>query len=159
MLTWLAESEAEMIRYDSLKDETDLELALLYAQKLREEILLFGMLGGRLDHMLANVLLLAYPALAESSIMLVEEYERAWLVADHMEFKGQVGDMVSLIPLGGDVLVKKTSGLRWPLIDSVLSFGLARGVSNVMTAVTASVTVDSGKLLCIHSLDHKRNEI
>ena len=156
MLTWLAEAESEMIRYDPVKDETDLELALLYAQKFGEEILLFGVLGGRLDQMLANILLLAHPALLDSSIMLVEEYERAWLVANHMEFKGQIGDTVSLIPLGGDVLVKKTVGLRWPLTDSVLSFGLARGVSNVMTSVTASVTVDSGKLLCIHSLDHKR---
>lgn len=153
---WLAESGADMIRYDPIKNETDLELALLYAQKVDEEILLFGALGGRLDQMLANILLLAHPSLIDCPITLVEKYERAWLVTGRMEFEGQVGDTVSLIPLQGDVLVKQTSGLRWPLVDNVLSFGLARGVSNVMTAVSAVIDVASGKLLCIHTLDHKK---
>ncbi len=152
---WLSESAVEMIRYDPSKDETDLELALLYAKTFDEEIWLFGALGGRLDHMLANILLLAHPALAACSIRLFEEYERAWLVTSRTEFEGQTGDTVSLIPLSGDVLVKETVGLRWPLVDSVLSFGLARGVSNVMTAVSASVEVASGKLVCIHTLDHR----
>ena len=154
--SWLAEAGSDMIRYDPVKDETDLELALLYAQKFDEEILLFGALGGRLDQMLANILLLAHPALVDCSITLVERYERAWLITSQTEFSGQEGDTVSLIPLDGDVVVKQTIGLRWPLIDSVLSFGLARGVSNVMTAVSASVEVASGKLLCIHTLDHKK---
>lgn len=156
VLAWLVEAETEQIRYDPVKDETDLELALLYARQFGEEILLFGALGGRLDQMLANILLLTHPALADCSITLVEAYERAWLISGRMGFDGQAGDTVSLIPLGGDVVVKETTGLRWPLIDSVLSFGLARGVSNVMTAVSASVEVASGKLLCIHTLNHKK---
>lgn len=160
--SWLVESGADMIRYDPVKDETDLELALLYAQQLDDEILLFGALGGRLDHMLANILLLAHPKLADCSITLIEQYERAWLITSQTEFEGKAGDMVSLIPLDGDVLVRQTTGLRWSLVDSVLSFGLARGVSNVITpaqsavevAVSVSVEVASGKLLCIHTLDH-----
>lgn len=155
-LTWLTEGRANLIRYHTAKDETDLELALLYARQFDEEILLFGALGGRLDQMLANVLLLVHPALAACSITVVEQYERAWLVTERTEFEGEPGDTVSLIPLAGDVVVKQTNGLRWPLLDSVLSFGLARGVSNVMTAVSASVEVASGKLLCIHTLDHKK---
>jgi len=153
---WLTEAGTEMIRYNSVKDETDLEIALLYAKKFNEDIFLFGALGGRLDQMLANILLLAHPALSDCSITLVEQYERAWLLTGRMEFEGQIGDTVSLIPLEGDVEVKETTGLRWPLIDNVLSFGLARGVSNVMTAVLATVEVVSGKLLCIHTLDHKK---
>ena len=154
--TWREEGGAELIRYQTAKDETDLELALLYARQFDEEILLFGALGGRLDQMLANVLLLVHPALADCLVTVVERYERAWLVTRQTEFGGEPGDTVSLIPLAGDVVVKRTTGLRWPLLDSVLSFGLARGVSNVMTAVSASVEVASGKLLCIHTLDHKK---
>jgi thiamine pyrophosphokinase len=46
------------------KDETDLELALTYAtQRGAREIVVLGALGGRLDHTLANVLLLALPKL------------------------------------------------------------------------------------------------
>jgi thiamine pyrophosphokinase len=154
--SWLVQSGADMIRYDPVKDETDLELALLYAQKLDDEILLFGALGGRLDQMLANILLLAHPTLADCSITVVERYERAWLITSRTEFEGKEGDTVSLIPVAGDVVVKETKGLQWPLRDSVLAFGLARGVSNVITAVSVSVEVASGKLLCIQTLDHKK---
>jgi thiamine pyrophosphokinase len=83
-------------------------------------------------------------------IYLVEPGWRAWLVVAHTTIKGGVGDIVSLIPIGGDVEVAATSGLRWPLENERLIFGMARGVSNMMTAVTATVTVQSGRLLCIH---------
>jgi thiamine pyrophosphokinase len=156
VLAWLEEKGSELIYHDPAKDETDLELALLYARQFEEEMFLFAALGGRLDQMLANILLLAHPALAGSSITLVEEFERAWLVSEQTKFDGEIGDIVSLIPLGGDVLVKKTTGLRWSLTDTVLAFGPARGVSNVMTAVSASVEVAAGKLLCIHTLNQEK---
>ncbi len=156
VLTWLQTCAVDMRHHDPVKDETDLELALLYARKFDEDILLFGMLGGRVDQMLANVLLLAHPHLHDSSIQLVEEYERAWLITARSRIWGRPGDTISLIPIGGDVLVRATVGLRWPLANSVLIFGEARGVSNVMTAVSATVDVASGQLLCIHTLDHKK---
>ncbi len=156
VFTWLRNLEVDMLRHDPAKDETDLELALLYAQKYDEEILLFGTLGGRVDQMLANILLLAHPDLIDSPIHLVEQYERAWLITKRSQIVGQPGDTISLIPIGGDVLVRATVGLQWPLANSVLTFGEARGVSNVMTAVSATIDVASGQLLCIHTLDHKK---
>jgi len=68
---------------------------------------------------------------------------------------GEIGDTVSLIPLGGDVHLQKTSGLQWPLVDEILTFGLARGVSNVMVQRQATISVVSGTLLCIH-MPHRR---
>lgn len=156
VLAWLQAGDAALIRHDPVKDETDLELALLYAQQaggVEDDILVFGALGGRMDHMLANALLLAHPALAGSRIQLVEAHERAWLIRDRWQFTARPGDVVSLLPIGGDVLVQATSGLRWPLQNSVLAFGQARGVSNEATAVSVSVEVASGLLLCIHQTD------
>jgi thiamine pyrophosphokinase len=147
----LAAAGARLIRHDVAKDETDLELALLYAIAHYEEaIWLLATLGGRLDQALANVLLLAHPALAGRAVYLVEPGQRAWLVTGRTTIDGRVGDIVSLIPIGGDAKVAATTGLRWPLANETLIFGLARGVSNVMTAVSASVTVDSGRVLCLH---------
>jgi len=53
----------KVIRYPRDKDETDLELALLYAvdHYPDAEVFVVGGAGGRLDHLLANVLLLAHP--------------------------------------------------------------------------------------------------
>jgi thiamine pyrophosphokinase len=57
---------------------------------------------------------------------------------------------VSLIPLGGDVKIGRTSGLKWGLEDEMLRFGPARGISNVMLGETAVVEVEAGMLLCVH---------
>lgn len=150
--SWLAEQPLETIVSPTAKDETDLELALLHAATHYEEkILVFAAFGGRLDQTLSNILLLVHPALGGQRVELVTPYERAWLVTDATRIHGEVGDRVSLVPLGGDVHVTATEGLRWPLRDEVLTFGPARGVSNVMTAVEATVTLRSGFLLCIHT--------
>ena len=53
-------------RHPAAKDATDLELALLAARdRGAREIVVVGGHGGRLDHFLANALLLATPALAD----------------------------------------------------------------------------------------------
>jgi thiamine pyrophosphokinase len=149
--------DVEIIRYPAAKNETDLELALLYAAERYpgEAIFILGGFGGRLDQTLANILLLAHPKLTYCSIRLVEAGESAWLIADEAHFNGRSGDRVSLIPMGGAVHVAETTGLRWPLVDEVLEFGPARGISNEMTAESASVRVHSGLLLCIQATTHE----
>jgi thiamine pyrophosphokinase len=149
---WLHTAGTQFIVHSPAKDETDLELALLYAASAyQEEIWLFGTLGGRLDQTLANVMLLAHPALKERKIRLVDEHQRAWLVNSTTVIRGAKGDTVSLIPLGGDVEIERTIGLSWQLNNETLSFGPARGTSNLMTAGSATIGVRSGLLLCIHS--------
>lgn len=145
-------SETEVIAYPEDKDETDLELALLYATaKYDDEILVIAGLGGRLDQLLANILLLVHPELRDRPVRFLTNHQRIWLVGTHTEIKGEPGDTVSLIPLGGDVRVATTRGLRWPLEDELLRFGPARGVSNEMLSEVASVSVASGHLLCVHT--------
>ena len=149
---WLDEHDAHFITYPAAKDETDLELALLYAvDHFVDELLLFGTLGGRLDQMLANILLLTHPKLNGRSVKLVTVNETAWLVTDQTTIVGNIGETVSLIPLGGDVHMKRTNGLEWPLNNEILSFGLARGISNVLHQPTATIELHSGTLLCIHT--------
>ncbi len=140
-----------VVRHPAEKDETDLELALLYAAEQYEgEIEVMGALGGRLDQMLANIFLLAHPALVERRLTLVDPNQRAWLIQGRTEVVGRKGDRVSLIPLGGDVKVQRTVGLQWELENEWLRFGPARGISNVMLGETAVVEVEEGMLLCVH---------
>ena len=100
---------------------------------------------------MANILLLVHPSLAGIHVELLTPHERAWLVTAETEFRGEIGDTVSLIPLGGDVCVQETRGLLWPLNNEKLTFGPARGVSNKLSAVIASVSITSGTLLCLHT--------
>ncbi len=147
---WLEAGNVPLIVHPHLKDETDLELALLHAaEQYDDDLVVIGGFGGRFDQTLANIMLLAHPHLDGRRIELQTQYERAWLVRDFTEIQGAVGDTVSLIPLGGDVLVASTHGLQWPLDDEWLVFGPARGVSNMLTAPLATVEVASGTLLCL----------
>jgi thiamine pyrophosphokinase len=149
--TWVKTADVQIIQHPADKDETDLELALLLAIQHHQDIYVMGALGGRLDQTLANILLLAHPALQGHKVQLVAPYQQAWLVDGDTEANGRPGDTVSLIPLGGDTVIRSTTVLIWPLQNETLAFGSARGVSNVMTADQATIEVESGRLLCIHT--------
>jgi thiamine pyrophosphokinase len=134
------------------KDETDLELALLYAvERGATHILIAGAWGGRLDMTLSNVLLLALPQLIGLEVRLIEGQQTAWLIRNEATIYGQPGDTLSLIPLGGDALGIRTQGLEYPLNDEPLHFGAARGLSNVLTAPIAHVRLREGTLLAVHT--------
>ena len=137
--------------YPAAKDWTDLELALkLAVQEGAAEIVILGALGGRLDQELANILLLLLPELRDIPTRIADERQEVFVMRDQAEIVGQLGDVVSLIPLGGDVEGIVTEGLLYPLRDEPLLSGPARGVSNVMTEPVARVSLRSGALLIVH---------
>jgi thiamine pyrophosphokinase len=141
---------SRLIRFSPRKDKTDLELALLHAAREgATEIIVLGALGGRLDQTIANVLLLALPELEGVDARIVEGAQEAFLIRSEATVEGRPGDTVSLIPLEGDAEGVTAEGLEWPLRESTLRFGPARGVSNVLTAKQARVRVRRGTLLCV----------
>jgi thiamine pyrophosphokinase len=155
----LEEEGVSLHDHPPAKDETDLELALLWAaeQKPDAEILVLGALGGRPDQEFANLLLLTLPALEGRNVCMVGEDWQIRLIrgGETLTVCGQPGETVSLIPLGGDARGVTTSGLRYPLDDEVLDFGPARGVSNVVESNKATVKVDQGLLWCFHRRDRE----
>jgi thiamine pyrophosphokinase len=141
------------------KDETDLELALAHAlTDGAGEIVICAALGGRTDHLLANVLLLTRPELAGRRVVLADGQESIRLLRGDgftpacLALRGTPGDLVSLLPLGGDVDGVTTEGLAFPLHDETLFLGRARGVSNAFTSSHARITLRRGSLLVIHVL-------
>ena len=143
----------DFVVHPRAKDETDLELGLLYAvERGATEITVLGAWGGRIDHTLGNVFLLAHPRLAGIDVRIVSATQRVVLVHQEASFRGSAGDLLSLLPLGGDVQGITTTGLAYPLRDEALVFGPARGISNVFTGGTATVRLRSGLLLAVHTL-------
>lgn len=135
------------------KNETDLELALLFAvQSGAKEVAVLGALGGRLDMTIANVLLLTHPQLSSAHVELWHADQTAWILRPPSAgITGRRGDTLSLIPIGGDAVGITTSGLAYPLREETLASGPARGVSNVLTGDTARVDLVAGSLLAIHT--------
>ena len=137
------------------KDASDTELAVeLAIEAGAGSIVMLGALGGgRLDHELANVLLLADPGLAGRDVRLVRGGTRIRLVraGEQLDLAASSGDLVTLLPVGGDVTGVTTDGLRWPLRDGVLRMGRSRGLSNEVVAEPARVRIADGTLLVIES--------
>ncbi|MDQ1447571.1 MAG: thiamine pyrophosphokinae [Actinomycetota bacterium] len=137
------------------KDATDLELALDVARaRGARRITVVGGAGGRLDHFLVNVALLASPRLADLEIdaRLGEAYV---VVAQggrppHV-ITGAAGSLVTLLPAGGDACGITTEGLQYPLHGETLGRGTTRGVSNVLVREEGSVVLDEGTLLVIQA--------
>ena len=137
------------------KDETDTELALRAAiDGGSARVTILGATGGaRLDHALANVALLAHPMLGDRPAALLDGTSRVRLVRGPggLELVGRIGDLVSLIPFGGDARGVRTNGLEYPLDGDSLPFGVARGVSNVRLRERASVRLESGAILVVET--------
>lgn len=138
-------------RHPRDKDETDLELALVAAlERGATDIVLIGALGGpRRDHDATNLLLLAHPRHARIRLSAVcgGTRVRALHGGDELALEGQVADIVTLVPVAGDAEGIETEGLRYALRGGSLTFGSARGVSNVIDRVPARVRLTTGTLL------------
>jgi thiamine pyrophosphokinase len=137
------------------KDESDTELAVRAAlARGADALTVVGGLGGRPDHLVANIALLALPDLAGLEAVLLDGSTRVRLVrpGHGRELVGRVGDLVSLIPFGPGVEGVTTTGLAWPLDDEALALGPARGLSNVRVAPVARVSIRSGILVVIETV-------
>lgn len=149
----LAQRGVALRRHPTHKDETDLELALLYAvEQQPARIVVLAALGGRPDQHLANLQLLTHSALAGLDVRMFHHKWEVFATHDHAVITGQSGQTVSLLPMTERVEGIRTEALYYPLADETLALGPARGVSNVMTASQARVTIRSGVLLVMHEM-------
>ena len=144
---------AKVISFPTAKDQSDLELALRYAlESGADDIVLLGILGGeRIDHALVNVTLLADPAYRALGVRAIhgDTQLRAVHAGESLALRGPVGSTVTLVPVRGDAHGVTTHGLRYPLADGTLHFGKSLGLSNIVAALPARVSVEQGVVLVI----------
>jgi thiamine pyrophosphokinase len=143
------------------KDESDAELAVLAARAMGATALtILGALGGpRVDHAIANLGLLSMPELDGLDVRLVAADARVRLLRAPasggapvaLDLAGNVGDLVSLLPIGADAKGVTTQGLAYPLRDEPLFVGRTRGLSNVRERGDATVVLRRGQLLVVET--------
>jgi len=136
------------------KDYTDLELALYQARELGADWLrIIGGIGDRIDQTLANIQLLALPALAGCDARLVAGKQEVRLLRPGKHIiNGATGDTISLLPFNGNAVGVSTKKLYYTLHNETLYWGSSRGISNVLDQETAQITFREGLLLLIHTL-------
>ncbi len=146
-------SHTKLISYPAEKNEIDLELALLYAaEQGADKIVIAGLMGGRMDMTIANILLITYAGFSSGRIEMWHEEQTGWIIKPPGEdIHGQPGDTVSLIPLDGRASGITNTGFKYLLKNETLTQGKTRGISNLLKNQCAHVEFSEGTLLVIHT--------
>ncbi len=135
------------------KDATDLELAFdLARDRGARQLTVVGGNGGRLDHFLANVALLASPRFGDLEIDARSSDAHISVLQGSRPphvVTGTPGSLLTLLPSGGEAGGITTTGLRYPLQGATLRPGTSRGVSNVLIGAEGSIVLEHGTLLVI----------
>lgn len=144
-----------LIRVNPQKDDTDLNLAVEHGVSLGyRDFEIYGVLGGRFDHSIAAVQMLAEKRKQGITIRLLDSQNEVRAVSDEtVEFsKGgyRYFSVLSLTEKSTGVTIR---GAAYPLEDAVLAYDFPLGVSNELLAEKGSVTVEKGTVLLIFSKD------
>jgi len=142
-------NSVQTLAFPKEKDKTDIELAVDEAEKRGfKKFYIYGGLGGRVDHTLANIFLIArYGAylIGENAVITSVKNGEIGFGADK---KG----VVSVFAFGGDAAGVTEKGLKYPLDNAVLKSGSTLGVSNEFIGEESVISVKSGCLIIIAEL-------
>lgn len=137
--------------HPTTKDESDLELALLAAMDQQPTKVTVHLAdGGRLDHQLANLLVLASPRWGEVVVHAWVGGNQVFVVRGRFDVPLGVGAPVALQAVGGAATVT-TTGLAYALDREVIQTFEARGIANIVESGDAVVHVHEGVVLLISS--------
>ncbi|MBK5253079.1 MAG: thiamine diphosphokinase [Peptostreptococcaceae bacterium] len=142
-------SDIKNIRYPKEKDVTDTEACIIYAlQESYTDITLLGGLGGRVDHTLGNLALLAkYHVVMIDNQNIVKCLKNETINVNANGYK-----YISVISFGNANAIVTLKGVKFPLKDYELPFDSTLGISNEITSSTAEITIQ-GTALIIQSKD------
>ncbi len=137
-----------IVRHPAEKDDTDMELAAQQGLAAGcDTFLLYGALGGRLDHSLANFQLLSRLSKTGCRAFIAGDGQSAGAVTDGtLSFLDNATGTISVFALGERAEGVTLLGLKYPLTDATLCCDDPVGVSNEFTGIASSVTVKHGTL-------------
>jgi thiamine pyrophosphokinase len=142
--------------YPSEKAETDLEIALIKAIKLKaDEIYLFGVTGGRLDHELSNIQLLYSIVTHGIRGMIVNKnnFMELTLPGTYQITQDDRYPYISFIPFSQHVAGLTLKGFYYSLTGQSIYWGSTLCISNKLIKKNGTFSFSEGILLLIKSRD------
>ncbi|NMP36569.1 MAG: thiamine diphosphokinase [Clostridiales bacterium] len=142
---------ADVIRCKPEKDDTDTMLAVRRAlDDGYTDIRLYGCCGGRLDHTLANIQTLAFISHSGASGTMYDGGLRLTAVTNgEIRFDNTHTGVISVFCVGSRARGVYLEGLKYPLVDALLTDDMPLGVSNEFTGEPSCVRVTDGTLLVV----------
>ena len=157
LAAWMERPGLTIVQHNPIKDNTDTELAILYAvEHGATHIDILGCTGTRMDHFLGTVESLYGALEAGVDCVLVDANNRIRLLAPGTHRicrEDAFGKYLSLIPFGGAVEKLTLWGVKYPLTDYKMIPGNSLGISNEITGTVAEITFSDGILIEVQSED------
>lgn len=137
-------------QYPEKKDKTDLELAIIAAERFAmDEVLILTAFGGRMDLFLTNILLLTRPTWKVKKFRIADGYQQGWILKgpDKLILNGKMGDKLSVIPISGQITGLELRGLEWPIKNETVKRGSTLTLSNTFKENKAIIEINTG--ICV----------
>ena len=140
---------SNVIRLPVEKDVTDMNAAVTLALERGCKVIhLYGGMGGRPDHTLANYALLTKISQKNAAAYLYGEgYTVTAVTNGALTLTGRRGETVSVFAWTDTAEGVTLRGLKYPLENATLTSNFALGVSNSFAEETAVISVKRGTLL------------
>lgn len=138
------------------KDYTDTHLAIVTAIEVgATSVTILGATGTRLDHVVANMNLLAIFLSHHIEAKIVDSHNQIYVIdADkHLYREKMRGKYVSLIPYTDLVTGVTLIGFKYPLQNATLTKESSLGISNELLEEEGIIKIDKGILIVIESRD------
>lgn len=143
--------------YPKKKDDTDMMLAAkLGLEKGYRAFVLLGGIGGRFDHMMANVQTLAYLHEQGAEGVLKSEKTDIYMIgskscgAGEIRFPAETKGILSVFSYGNWADAVTITGAEYEIANAKLTDSFPLGVSNSFTGKEVTVSVGEGRLLLVH---------
>ena len=142
-------------RYPREKDDSDLQLAVTRLLSYSyDQVFAFGALGGRLDHLLANLRVLANVAARGLNVTIIGALETVHMLVGGHAWEREAGEIdagktVSIMQIEGPVQGLFVRGLKWEGDDLNITEKPSLCLSNITTGEPILIGLDAGKIAII----------
>lgn len=138
-------------KLEAEKDDTDMLAAVREGVKLGyERFHIYCGMGGRIDHTLANLQLLAFLSQSGKRGLLFDKTNVITAITDQtLAFREIASGVISIFSYTDKSTGVTLQGLKYPLNNAVLTNTFPLGVSNEFTGRESAVTVKDGTLLVV----------
>lgn len=133
------------------KDQTDMLAALMYGlEKGYTDFRIYGGVGGRFDHTLANIQCLLYLKNRGAVGYLVDGTGMMFVIKDEtVHLNRNLEGVLSLFCLGKEARGVTIENMKYTVENLVLTNDFPIGISNEFVGKEALIRVDEGELVCM----------
>ncbi len=143
-----------VIVHSPMKDDTDTMLAIKYGiEKGYKEFVIFGALGGRLDHTIANLMVVSYLSAHNCKCTIIDDN-----VIIRNVFNGELilekkeSGVFSVFSLQDEAVGVTIKGAKYEADNVIMTNDFPVGISNEFIGAEVHIRVDKGQLIVIENL-------